>query len=198
MKNIQSFLGSVLVAFSTIAGAADLSYGSLISIETDTLGSYAQWTKHVAVTVKHVQALDALYVDSCADIQFIPREGKPPAWSEYQQTDEVIAVGNTIVKRNGHAHIEQAESTGKILNGIVKTCDDKVITKTHSAEVFPGMSGSPLYRAKDGAALGINVATGIKGSEFEGYNEFIPTSLIRTYWEYAVAHNLIPAKYLEN
>ena len=177
---------ALVISLLSIEGrTAEYSYGTLTNFDTNQLGSYVQWTEDVAVTVNHIKVDDSLFALECVDIQFIPRKGMPPVWDNVGWDDEVIAVGDTISTESKQPRLVHGRSKGKTVSAVVPMCDGDVTTRVHTATATPGMSGGPLYRVSDGAAVGINVGTiMVKGHPFEGATQFIQTSVIRGVWDF--------------
>lgn len=161
------------------------SYGDVASTTADQLGSYAQWSPNVAVTVSHVPTPQTLFEVKCAEVKFFRSPGHPLAWAIPAVGDRVVAVGSSIVGWGATLKIEPQAVSGHIDQVSVARCEGRSQFLLQSGKTLPGMSGGPVYRISDGKAIGITVgyadasALGLQGSVFVPYN------VLQAAWEFA-------------
>lgn len=161
------------------------SYGDVANATSDVLGSYAQWSPDVAVTVSHVPAQEVLFEIPCAEVKFFRSRGQPLAWASPAVGDSVVAVGSAIVGWGGTTAIEPQAIAGLVDQVSIPRCDGGSQFLVQSGKTLPGMSGGPVFRASDRKAVGITVgyadapALGLRGSVFVPYN------VLQAAWEFA-------------
>lgn len=161
------------------------SYGDVASATSNMLGSYAQWSPNVAVTVSHVPTREVLFEIRCAEVKFFRSRGQPLAWAPPAVGDSVVAVGSAIVGWGGTTTIEPQVIAGRVDQVSIPRCDGGSQFLLQSGKTLPGMSGGPVFRASDGKAVGITVGyadapgLGLRGSVFVPYN------VLQAAWEFA-------------
>lgn len=161
------------------------SYGDIAATQEGKLGSYAQWTSSVGVTVSHMPTAITLFEVECADVKFFPTRGAPLSWALPALGDSVIAVGSAIVGRGPASKIQAQAISGTVDTVSIPVCDGGAQFLVQSGHTLAGMSGGPVFRVADGKAIGITKgytdapALGLRGSVF------IPYNVIQAAWELA-------------
>ncbi|MDR9836790.1 MULTISPECIES: trypsin-like peptidase domain-containing protein [Herbaspirillum] len=160
-------------------------------LQSGAVGSYAQWTENVAVTVFHNPANSTLFGVECADVKFIARKGTPLQWAEGTLDDQVVAVGfSALEDREG---VAKHEVSGKVNHSVVPLCElggRSYLTylMMFDGQALPGMSGGPVFRAKDGRAIGI-----VKGTHRDLHTTaFVTYEMIKKAWDYGRLNGLVP------
>lgn len=155
------------------------------------LGSYAQWTPRVAVTVAHNPADDIIFSLSCADVRFIAREGTPLVWATPAQDDPVIAYGY-VPEPSG---VRAVSVRGNVINAVVPVCEEistNLFHRMFDGLVEQGMSGGPVIRVGDDRSVGI-----VQGMHRAlGHSAFVAYDFLCAVWNHARTLNVVPTYFL--
>lgn len=189
-KLLATMLAVAVVGVSVPAATAEARevarpYGTLLDTKTGQAGAFAQWTDDVAVTVTHVPTESEIFKVECADVKFFHHPGKALNWAMPALNDEVAAVGNVVVGKGSGKRLESNEAQGRVEEVSLMVCDNQAQLLVHDGITKAGMSGGPVYRMADGAAVGItrgyinDDTSGVKGSVF------IPYHTIQAAWTLA-------------
>lgn len=159
--------------------------------ESAALGSYAQWTPRVAVTVAHNPAEHVIFSLSCADVRFIAREGDPLLWADPAQDDHVIAHGYVPVPGGALP----VTVSGSVLNAVVPVCEEistNLFHRMFDGLVQHGMSGGPVIRVDDSRSVGI-----VQGRHRDlGHSAFVSYDFLCAVWNHARTLGVIPPFFL--
>lgn len=194
---IQRAIMVAVMAFSPLANAADVYPAGKVTVQEfmkERLGSFAQFTPNVAVTVRHNNA-GGFYSLPCADIEFFSHRGTPIQW-EAVPNDKVRVIASGYVY-NSRFEPEHGLIGGELLPlDQMRVCEGKYYLMFHTAKTEPGFSGGPVYNEQTGKAIGITKGAVEAGQSMEGKGVFIPFEVILHAWKQAVKEGKIPAEFV--
>lgn len=184
-------VSAVVALVAHTAQAAPMWAGKIeAEANSESLGSYAQWTDKVAVTVSYNQADNSIFDMDCAEVQFIARDGKPLEWGTAAIDDGVLALGYTP-KMIRDGNVKRLGIKGKVTPAVVPICEGDhggMQMSMFDGKIMPGMGGGPVFREADGKAVGIAAGVWKRGNG----TAFLPYDVLLAAWNYGVQNGLIP------
>lgn len=195
---IQPAILVAAMAFSPLLHAADVYPAGKVTVQEfmkERMGSFAQFTPNVAVTVRH-NNVGGFYTLPCADIEFFKHRGTPLQW-------EAVPTDNVRVVASGYAYNSRFEAEHGLIGGDLlpldqmRICENRYYLMFHTAQTEPGFSGGPVFNERTGKAIGITKGAVEAGQPMAGKGVFIPFEVILHAWRAAVKDGKIPAEFAD-
>ncbi len=184
----------VMISLTGLVNAANYRAGRLAEkYDARYVGSFAQWTKNVGVTARHMEVKKGFYSVDCVDLEFFAHKGEPLQWASAPTLDTPVAAMGSAY--NNRLEIDTVAVAGTLLAAkVLPVCGNGWYMLSHTAKTVDGMSGGPVFNSTTGMAIGITKGA-ITSGELKGLGVFIPFEVILAAWKKGLADGKIPVEF---